>query len=203
MENSSATTLKAPSKKWLKKRAQILDIAAEMFAAKGYEATSLKDIAERLDMQRPSLQYYFKDKADLIDNIIYDINIDISNRFKIESVDVSEGSKVDFLSTIWAEYFLSNPASATILLRQAIDPQFPRSKKTHLSLILLLSALNSDENQSVRAQGVFHSFAAIFFSAVWVAIRDATLRSTGYDLLSSDGKAFMRSIIDRISFEQP
>lgn len=203
MENYSATTLKAPSKKWLKKRAQILDIAAEMFAIKGYEATSLKDIADRLDMQRPSLQYYFKDKTDLIDNIIYDITLDISNRFNIESVDKSEGSKVDFLSAIWAEYFIDNPLSAKILLRQAIDPQFPRSQKNTPIVNSLLSVVNSDENQSVRAQGVFHSFAAIFFSAVWVAIRDATLRSTGYDLLSSDGKAFMRNIIDRISLEQP
>lgn len=48
------------------KRDAILRIAAREFCAKGYHRTSLNDIAERLNVTKPSLYYYVKNKDDIL-----------------------------------------------------------------------------------------------------------------------------------------
>lgn len=51
------------------KRAQILDIAGEMFFRKGYANTSIDEIAEELGVKKPFVYYYFKDKLSLFDTL--------------------------------------------------------------------------------------------------------------------------------------
>lgn len=48
------------------RRDQILRVAAAMFAEKGYQATSLQDIADEVDLLKGSLYYYFQSKQDLL-----------------------------------------------------------------------------------------------------------------------------------------
>ncbi len=47
------------------RRAAIIATAATVFLAKGYRATSFKDIAEAVGVDRASLYYYFESKQDL------------------------------------------------------------------------------------------------------------------------------------------
>ena len=44
---------------------QILKTAAELFGERGYDAVSLEDVAERLDLTKGSLYYYFASKDEL------------------------------------------------------------------------------------------------------------------------------------------
>lgn len=44
---------------------QILTAAAELFGERGYDAVSLEDVAERLDVTKGSLYYYFSSKDEL------------------------------------------------------------------------------------------------------------------------------------------
>jgi AcrR family transcriptional regulator len=44
---------------------QILRTAAELFGERGYDAVSLEDVAERLDLTKGSLYYYFSSKDEL------------------------------------------------------------------------------------------------------------------------------------------
>lgn len=44
---------------------EILTAAAELFGERGYEAVSLEDVAERLDVTKGSLYYYFSSKDEL------------------------------------------------------------------------------------------------------------------------------------------
>ncbi len=48
------------------RRAEIMAAAATVFLAKGYSATSFKDIAEALDLDRATLYYYFASKQELM-----------------------------------------------------------------------------------------------------------------------------------------
>jgi len=45
---------------------EILTVAAELFGARGYAAVSLDDVAERLDLTKGSLYYYFASKDELV-----------------------------------------------------------------------------------------------------------------------------------------
>ncbi|WP_220040830.1 TetR/AcrR family transcriptional regulator [Streptomyces sp. NTH33] len=44
---------------------EIVSVAAELFGERGYDGVSLEDVAERLDVTKGSLYYYFKGKDEL------------------------------------------------------------------------------------------------------------------------------------------
>ncbi|MEW1721794.1 helix-turn-helix domain-containing protein [Streptomyces sp. NPDC093109] len=54
-------------------RQRIQDIALELFAEQGYEKTSLREIAEQLDVTKAALYYHFKSKEDIIVSIFDDL----------------------------------------------------------------------------------------------------------------------------------
>ena len=47
-------------------RERILDVAQELFTRQGYDKTSLRDIAERLEITKAALYYYFERKEDIL-----------------------------------------------------------------------------------------------------------------------------------------
>ncbi|WP_330239863.1 TetR/AcrR family transcriptional regulator [Streptomyces sp. NBC_00525] len=55
-------------------RQRIQDVALELFAEQGYEKTSLREIAEQLDVTKAALYYHFKTKEDILVSIFEDLN---------------------------------------------------------------------------------------------------------------------------------
>ena len=51
-------------------RQRALDVALELFAEQGYEKTSLREIAERLDVTKAALYYHFASKEALLAGIV-------------------------------------------------------------------------------------------------------------------------------------
>ncbi|WP_433451724.1 TetR/AcrR family transcriptional regulator [Streptomyces sp. CA-142005] len=54
-------------------RQRIQDVALELFAEQGYEKTSLREIAERLDVTKAALYYHFKTKEEIIVSLFEDL----------------------------------------------------------------------------------------------------------------------------------
>ncbi|MEU8544024.1 helix-turn-helix domain-containing protein [Streptomyces sp. NPDC048717] len=54
-------------------RQRIQNVALELFAEQGYEKTSLREIAERLDVTKAALYYHFKTKEDILVGIFQDL----------------------------------------------------------------------------------------------------------------------------------
>ncbi|MFE2874766.1 TetR/AcrR family transcriptional regulator [Streptomyces roseus] len=54
-------------------RQRIQDVALELFAEQGYEKTSLREIAERLEVTKAALYYHFKTKEDIIISAFEDL----------------------------------------------------------------------------------------------------------------------------------
>jgi AcrR family transcriptional regulator len=48
------------------KREAILETAAQLFLEKSYSRTSLNDVAERLDITKPALYHYFRNKEEIL-----------------------------------------------------------------------------------------------------------------------------------------
>lgn len=63
--------LEEPSEAFVARRAAIVEVAAEVFRRKGYDAGSLDDVAAELHLRRASLYHYVKSKAELL-NLIFD-----------------------------------------------------------------------------------------------------------------------------------
>jgi AcrR family transcriptional regulator len=53
-------------------RQRIQEVALELFAERGYEKTSLREIAEQLGVTKAALYYHFKTKEDLITSLFED-----------------------------------------------------------------------------------------------------------------------------------
>jgi AcrR family transcriptional regulator len=53
-------------------RTRIQQIALELFTESGYEATSLREIAERLGVTKAALYYHFKTKDEILDSLVND-----------------------------------------------------------------------------------------------------------------------------------
>lgn len=51
------------------RRQDILDAASEVFAARGYNAATLQDIADQLGLTRQAFYYYFKSKQEILEAI--------------------------------------------------------------------------------------------------------------------------------------
>lgn len=61
---------------------QILTTAAELFGEHGYDAVSLEDVADRLDVTKGSLYYYFASKDELVTAAIETLGDDWSSRLE-------------------------------------------------------------------------------------------------------------------------
>lgn len=53
-------------------RSRIQQVALELFTERGYEATSLREIAERLGVTKAALYYHFKTKDDIVQSLFDD-----------------------------------------------------------------------------------------------------------------------------------
>ncbi|MEG8281091.1 TetR/AcrR family transcriptional regulator [Streptomyces sp. AHA2] len=54
-------------------RRRIQDVALDLFAEQGYEKTSLREIAEHLDVTKAALYYHFKTKEEILVSIFEDL----------------------------------------------------------------------------------------------------------------------------------
>ncbi len=58
-------------------KAEIRAVALELFARKGFEKTSLREIAERLDITKAALYYHFPSKNDLLTSLVRPLGEDM------------------------------------------------------------------------------------------------------------------------------
>lgn len=60
-------------------RERIIEEATDLFASKGYEKTSLREVADRLGFTKAALYYHFNSKSDLARAIIEPVKQDIDH----------------------------------------------------------------------------------------------------------------------------
>lgn len=58
-------------------RERIKSVALELFAEQGYEKTSLREIAEKLDVTKAALYYHFKTKEDIVGSLFDEFHTDV------------------------------------------------------------------------------------------------------------------------------
>jgi len=77
------------------KRRRILEEARELFFEQGYEATTLDSIAESLDVTKPFLYSYFRNKSEIL-NAICEIGIteSIAAQGEVLAMDLAPGEKL-------------------------------------------------------------------------------------------------------------
>lgn len=80
---------------WLARREQVLNAAADVIRAKGYQAASISDIAQRLGSDRASVYYYFASKQEIFLALVQQaVEANVAD---VEAAAAASGSATDRL----------------------------------------------------------------------------------------------------------
>jgi len=94
-------------------RDDILQTALELFAQKGYENTSLEEIAHKIGITKPAIYYHFKNKQKLYNELFI---VKFSN-LNFEFKDSFEENIKSYIYTL-GEFFIHNPNIAKLFSKE-------------------------------------------------------------------------------------
>jgi AcrR family transcriptional regulator len=98
------------------RRQQILNSAAKLFRKKGYNATSLKDIAQANNMEAPSLYNHIKSKAELLSLILLQLAETFSSGIhQINNSSLSGYQKLEKVIGHYVQISLNQPDEVSLL----------------------------------------------------------------------------------------
>ena len=125
--NNHAAKVRTSDDRWV----ELLAVAAIVFAEKGYRATSLQEVADRLGVKKGSLYYYINSKDDLLYEVVLTvIRGGLANLIRILD---QGGTPVQRLRAVVAgqiEYLLRHRAATAVFLHEM--DQLPAERKAHL-----------------------------------------------------------------------
>ena len=100
---------------------RILDAAEDLFAEKGYSATSLGDVADRVGIRSPSLYNHFRNKEALYEAVLERLLADFTAPQKeLDEGPITYDRVFDWLETIVRQHH-SNPNLARLLQHAALS----------------------------------------------------------------------------------
>jgi AcrR family transcriptional regulator len=104
------------------RKEEILDVATRLFAERGYEGTSMNDVAERVGMRKASLFYHFATKDALYEAVLD--RLVASMQAALEQVYTQSGSYAERLEAVTdtvVGVLGSHQYAARLLMREAMD----------------------------------------------------------------------------------
>ncbi|HEX3768183.1 MAG TPA: TetR family transcriptional regulator, partial [Puia sp.] len=127
------------------KQLQLLDTAESLFSQKGFDGTSVRDIAEAAGINTAMISYYFGSKEKLMEEIFerksLNIKEKVANLLKDESLDPLE--KMYSLVDMYIEGILSRKTFHRILLCEQIINQNP-------SILTMLDKMKTKNSEYIN-----------------------------------------------------
>ena len=95
LESRRRAAGRAANQSYSKRTAEAVKAGAKLFTEKGYEATTLADVAEALGIDRATLYYYFKSKSEILKSAVLGIrDASKAELLKIRDLDDDARTKV-------------------------------------------------------------------------------------------------------------
>ncbi|MGV9776640.1 TetR/AcrR family transcriptional regulator [Streptosporangium sp. NPDC003464] len=133
-------------------RERIQQVALELFAERGYEKTSLREVAERLEITRPALYYHFKAKEEILSSVIEDLNASIGELVEWAAAQPhTREAREEILGRIAA--LLNDqwrPLIRFAQVNQAAMAELPAGAQMQERILTMVSVLSSPEDGAVE-----------------------------------------------------
>lgn len=142
------------------KRQEILDAAVQIFAKKGFKATTLDEIAEQSEFGKGTLYNYFSSKEDIYKEII--IRISETHQKNIARIEKGTENFYDFIfesTKNYMDFCLNNQESFLLL----IYTKMHHAKSTSTEIVKIMNECQSRMNK-------------IFVSRIKKAIKDREVK---------------------------
>ncbi len=103
-------------------RAALIEAGEALFAARGFSATRLEDVAAAVGIRRASIVYHFRDKRALYDAVLADVMAGLHERIApLLRDDAPLGRRIESAVGAWVSYVGERPSLARLLLREVAD----------------------------------------------------------------------------------
>ena len=157
-------------------RQRIQAIALDLFTEQGYEATSLREIAERLGVTKAALYYHFKTKEDIVASLMDD-RVDALEELLEwgREQPVTPQTRVEILHRYAAELHDNNHHKVMRFLErnQTALREHPKSERVRdlmLGMIELITPPDADLATRLR-----HAMALLSLHVGWFLIKDEAI----------------------------
>ncbi|WP_248958584.1 TetR/AcrR family transcriptional regulator [Sphaerisporangium perillae] len=154
-------------------RARIQEIALKLFTEQGYEATSLREIAETLGVTKAALYYHFKTKDDIVASLAEDRQAAVERLLKwAQDQPRTIETRREFVRRYADEVYGGHHHAFTRFMERNQTalrghPKFDKMRK----LMTTLGGVLWDEDASV-AQRLRSSMAIFTLHASWFVLKD-------------------------------
>jgi AcrR family transcriptional regulator len=101
----------------INRRKQIFETAARLIRRKGYEATTMRDIASELGIEAASLYHHIKSKEQILDLICFDMALKFSNAInEVNDIYFNSEEKLRMCIHEHVKILTENPENAGVFL---------------------------------------------------------------------------------------
>jgi TetR/AcrR family transcriptional regulator, cholesterol catabolism regulator len=104
---------------------ELIDAAAEVFAERGYDRSTIAEIADRLDILKGSIYHYVKSKDDLLFAVIQEIHESaLATMADLPDMDVAPDEKLRIFVDRHVRHSIEHIGPATVFFRdfRSLDP---------------------------------------------------------------------------------
>jgi len=137
-------------------KSNILKVAMELFSIKGFDATTVDDIAASCSVNKAMIYYYYKNKSGLYEEVMVTLMENIYNHIYAEykkSSTAIDGLKVFVLT--YSIYAKKNPYFPALLLRELSNSGAKLPELMFLKMRKIFSLLNEILDKGVKDGSFF------------------------------------------------
>ena len=167
------------------KKEHIIDHALELFAEKGFEGSSIRDLANRADVNVAMVNYYFGSKDKLFEAIVEKKAVFMRGRLDeiASNKELNELEKIDLVIESYVEKILTQPSFHKILYQELMMGE---RQAMHENIIRIFSR-NTATVKSIIEQGMRKKI----FRKVDVQLTMATLMGSINQVMLSKAMCIM------------
>jgi AcrR family transcriptional regulator len=110
---------------WAPERAEVLQVAADLFARRGYRTTTMQDLADELGISKATLYTRTRSKTEVLIGILEQWTEAISRDLDTALRDPSPSGQVRTLLTLWTERAITMQSHCAVCALFATDHELP------------------------------------------------------------------------------